>query len=120
MTTGSRIIILGVVIALFGWMYISANDPNYSELALLDAQNNLSAVLGSSPRIDVRDDLAQKRLFGTVFVLLGLVIGGIGFAIRRPVAATKVCPRCAEKIMSGAVICRHCQHEFAASSNSPN
>lgn len=34
-------------------------------------------------------------------------------------ADEKICPRCAETIKAAAVVCRHCNHEFGASTEAP-
>ena len=110
-------IILGCVFAAIGALIFITNTTQFVDattgLEVLDAQNNLKSVFSKQygpyiPPTDIYADLENKRMIGGFIFLIGGIISGIGFALRKKPQKTKACPSCAETVMAEAIKCRHC------------
>ena len=66
---------------------------------------------------------AANLIFNMViFVIPGLIMAGMGSAIKKkkaPVVNLKKCPKCAEQVRSEAKVCRFCKYEFIEQQESP-
>lgn len=124
------VLLMAAALLLLGGATLDIGNGGYANLSLMNARSNLFIVggfsllggiicfaLGGQKRESdnlklhqLREKTREQATRETQSLRPNVVTAA-------SVEDTKVCPRCAETIKKAALVCRFCQHEFAASLN---
>lgn len=124
------VLLVAAALLLIGGATLDIGRGGYANLSLMNARSNLFIVggfsllggiicfaMGGHKRESEDLKLQQLREKAWKQTTSEKQSPGPNVVTAASVEDTKVCPRCAETIKRAALVCRFCQHEFAASLN---